>query len=1628
MRKIGEPTGRGAGRSRIRRGSILVLVIGTMALMGTLAVLYTSLGASDRRSSRAVVQRDQVDQVPLQVRRYVGGVLARDVLSVFPSPAGVDASGNQTYGLRRETWDYPWTDPVMQSQPSASERQTRRFRPEGSYPVWPSGDFTLQESMQGSDPWLASDDPEDLAANDLPLQGNRPWTTRRDWRQMSNFAPDGRAVNLYNLRNNFDAEPGFGTDSDGLDRLSENLSVYDQSGIPTGINGAPLTGFSPGASGDENIPAHLFTNQRFAVRAVQDDAEGLGWGDRFFPRYQYADADGDGMNDSRWVELVDATDPNRVESVVEVPEGLRVFFAFKAVDLSARVNVNTATDFTDEPEAEFRAGLTPADVDLRRLLSLEDIETVRDTSSIEPIFDLYDLLDQPRDQGGNVITNPNDPRFAENYQAYAFDLGTTPEPRTGAGDRAYDYLRYTIERGIIPPSFVFAEDTANDLLTDFDQDNYVSQGVAKPTFYNATPGEWEPTAEGRSVLFAEAGAGGLGASFDSDSRSYENSFSFGIGSLLELLTFNGVNDPSTLSPLEAAVGGRLAASSNPDDLFRRFDPLRSNRSLAIERDDRDGFDTIQGNTSPDGRTDLESYLHLLVDVRHRLTTISGARQLRSTLVERNPDALSDEQIRARIGTLGSAGSESKFSFDSVLDSPNAAFALYADAMAPLSGLADQAAVDAAWDEADPNWPRLRTLFYGYRGADAAVRMAAHMAVNLADLADGETDTAPTGRTLGLERDFEATFGTAPWFFSSPLNLGNQSLPLAGTNPSPAVNVYGIEPQPFITEVASVFISTDATIAAGGDDETNQRGVPGDGFPGGGGGFVEPLVTIDPDMEQGNEDFLMAAIAVQLANPFDVPLTGDLSSYFIELRTTSGTSLYYALTDTDGKTLTLGRDDTATFVILSESLGAVDARFQAVDSDGVLTDGAFAGQLLDEQLSVASGDQDGPFLLGAASTDKAAPGIDPLAGFRAEFADGSAFDINEVRLWRQTGADPAQNLMADRLRLPAGATLDASLDLVTGNSPDGLDRLGVGAGQHLVEDARAFRETVIADDNFNQGLTIVTWASVKRPDDPAGTARPRQAFPAWALEGRWSTSSVIQNSSSTDSFTPSSTLEDSDFPTSSAPDQHSGGERFRTIAAFANRMTDSPVSSDLVTVDVDPDEKSANPIGNNAQGISLGALRVEMYPSLGEDSGGMAEPERAGVAGLLLPLAVGSEYDPVADEWITLGESLALALNFSNPPDISDTFGHYAPLSSSPETALGGLTPGGPDAVQSASGAGSPSPIDPTLPIGRGAVDRAHLVLDDFVPYLDTDTPASPGTAPNRFDPATETVFGLGITPAMQILGSVDPLSGAFAGRNGVVQGLININTATRPVLRTIPMLAPSRDDWWWSGGTHRELSDATTTLIGYRDQSRRGTLTPRPAPGGALPNPVVFGFSFDIPRFPGAMGVTGRQAATLVPGLRHDTGPDPDPNSMVTAPGVRSIGEMLAARIRNADQGFTLPSVIPALHNIDRLGNDSTGLDRDGVDAVRYDGGAGADDAIEDDYDEQLALVNAALGSTTDRTDYVAVWFVMHGYRESDVTGLGPEDPLVPSIARRYLMVVDRSNVRSHGDEPEILLFEELPM
>lgn len=1779
-----------------RRGSILVLVLGIIALLALLAVLFAAIGKSDRQSGAALVRQDQLKSVPEQVRDYIADVIARDALATFPAAAIDPQTGRPEMQLHREAFDYPWTDPAMLSTPAPADREHFRFDPAGDFrSVLP----LAAERRQPSDPWLGVTEPANLDPDDDSAWGSPPvalgpgaedFFYRRDIVQMSNFAPDGRAVNLFNIRNNLWIASGVdpsNTPGSAGSTISSGLTLYDQN-LDVGF------GLIGGGTADPNVPAHWFTNQRAAFRPLTDP--NWTWRDASFAPYQYADADGDGIVDSRLIELVDATDPNNPISLLETRDEARYFVAIHAEDLSARVNVNTAGDFTDHPgysvdlanpflgpsvgdgaTGDFYAGFTPADISLFRMLRLEDAYLL--TGGVG-----YLGLESPRLPDGQIDINswafygvPDPGQFA------ATDLYSNAV-RASVGQAAYELSQFTRLTGHVPPVDIVQSPSANG-LEDYARDTYFGAG-SYPILERVIPDfprDWLYSAQGRAVTYladagASAGAAWGNAVGNSGDAQLLAGF-YGLDSLLELLTFNGVNDPATLSPLEAVLGGRFFS---PGDDTLRFDPLRSNRPLSAERGDRDRYE-YNGASTPNGRLDFDAMVHAFADLRRRLTTHSGARPILSTPVA-DRDQLHPRELRSHIRNTAEVSVPTLGSIElSFLDTPRWLFQTYADALAPHID------ADGAWSGA----PGTDTLFYGYRGPEFPLRVSAAMTAHLVDALDA--DTVHSAFTVLLDENFRASLQAdsgnpllsraAPWAWWYNGGSGRMNVPMgldlndthldgdwdgqpdwpspdeprirprlantpgaswtAGSPTAPVVNVYGFEPQPVITEVAAYSIITDAPASAGGDKEWEQGGGPP---PPGPIGDVEQegIVTIDSDVIESNPDFIAQFLAIQVTNPWGRPISlgryiGDPTDpehrthlYYLEFAgrfyPLSGVPLTInAAGDVDyqypaggggpigganlqPREIVLAPGDTKVFVIASQTLTEIEERINDVDGDASQSRIGNVGAFIRSQMAPDSdGDGDADVrdvviierMYDTASPRRAIPfpenefrGMqDPsVVGFtdvfRRPVLDPGGGDVDTVRLWRvlrnadsndlqnfadEIPGDPRltniedNDLLIDRLRAPENARFNVSLSLVPDSDP--------AKKGHAISGATA-RDENGPDPGYNTGITIITWSSVRRPGTmSAGSAAGRRPLfvPPYALEVRSSGSSM--NAADDDEMDNKTGLTVGDL---------SRADMFDSWNDFWDRHVDHPanpgVPRRVAKLRDHPERKLGNPIANHtsASGKSFNELQVEMVQNL--------SPELLRATDFLLPLGIGASYNPSGgnrdERWVTFGEALAYALGYDNPSP-GNPYADAGSFKDSRDLTQGDL-----------------------LGLTRGVLERGHIIIDDYVPFID---PA--GGSASRFDPtAGHQRMGLGVPPAMALLERLNTLMGDPGDLRNAVPGLLNANTASHTALRAVPMLTPSLDQyisrtdgtinnaWWWSGSAHSPQADAATALLGYRDKLPSAQLRVGPGFAGAS----TLDFSDEAGGLFG--GENGRALSTLISGLPE-------------TPGFRAVGEILAARVIDASR---TTGNADRRANIDRLGFNEASIHRAGVSNTRYDavpgvvrhrraGGPGAgnpiqlyadfdldpngsyagqqimiiraaeprnvgqlrtiaaydptnrvinldralpsglspgdefiilyaegdygiddglhfDDRISDDFDERLHIAGAALNSISVRSDLYAVWFLLRGYTPDDVNGLQPDEPLIPSIERRFVMVVDRSNVVVRGDKPRILLFREVPL
>ncbi|MGJ8635824.1 MAG: hypothetical protein ACSHX5_03155 [Phycisphaerales bacterium] len=981
-----------------RSGSALLIVVGTLALIAVFAAIYISIGQSDQRVASSVKNNVEVESIRNTIANHISGVVGMDRYDYTVGHRDRDTS-DQIFTVL-ETTDAPYTDWFVKSE---SMNLWDRFNPSGRsiHDIGGTNPSAANDYRVASDPWLASTLPTYLGDPGLPGSGvdQRPFASlltdtfdttqldnyignylssgfldNRDYLQISNLAPDGRFVNLFNLRANtaqqngfndsniggFDSEPGTGTfdrdsDSRTIRRMSNYLSLWKQE--QTGDPSSRIQAFDPedegiwlpgrnepdpnhGLTDLTNIPAVYTMYQRFAFLplnqpfiTVNRNNQISTWADPDYAPYQWADTNGDGMADARWFELVSAREENStnptprddIERLYDAGQ-YRIFAAARVVDLSSMVNVNTATDqlLMPEPVEGAPLGATPAEVDLRRLLSMSDaaenysISNPLSGASLSP-----SQWHRPRGSRLNPMQNfPEQTRDDDYFYYLSFiERNTGPDPKfvkphsvsLNVGRYAYNAIKRGIQESSTlddryfawPPEIQsgFGATPAPAMPSDFDtvfnspplntdETNPASSYRLDPYFFDPM----NDTAVDRADYYKEFGT--IDPTTSEGSSDLQTSALYNNNDLFELLAFHGLNDPSRISRLEKNAMGRMPSIFQQNQ--RAFSPLFSNRQLEFDRMqhgyvEENGYSPAGGypidpdpNAVPrriEGSIAKESMSFFATSPRRLLTTVSGASHLKpGALITVDSPSIEGSQAPVLSEALGDVSS---------------LFSIYSGA---LLGELTTSKLDTSLDnlfvddltttrsdgDAGPN----ATLFYGHRGPELAMRIAAHTAANMKDLND--SDSTPTAVTLILDderRDdlidmYDPTDLDTNAYSHYAGRATNNILNTNGMTPNQfvtgdqrhrqAVDVFGIEPMPFLTEMSSLYVYVDSEDEQGSVDGSSPDDASPDA-PRNLGPFTQfpnPLVevTINGDVNSGNKDFKLQVLAFQLTNPWNEAIT------------------------------------------------------------------------------------------------------------------------------------------------------------------------------------------------------------------------------------------------------------------------------------------------------------------------------------------------------------------------------------------------------------------------------------------------------------------------------------------------------------------------------------------------------------------------------------------------------------------------------------------------------------------------------------------------------------------------------------------------------------------------------------
>jgi hypothetical protein len=446
-------------------------------------------------------------------------------------------------------------------------------------------------------------------------------------------------------------------------------------------------------------------------------------------------------------------------------------------------------------------------------------------------------------------------------------------------------------------------------------------------------------------------------------------------------------------------------------------------------------------------------------------------------------------------------------------------------------------------------------------------------------------------------------------------------------------------------------------------------------------------------------------------------------------------------------------------------------------------------------------------------------------------------------------------------------------------------------------------------------------------------------------------------------------------------------------------------------------------------------------------------------------------DDRENNWITLSEAIAAVCGYYKPAAASD------PLLAT----VAGNTALAPQAQWSSAN-----------PLEHPKFDRGHLRLDAFTPFVTVGGAAQPVGAgiPMALSviDSFRCVHGLCSTPdstAGYTRGFAQPdnVYAVPGDSNTAAQGKINLNTATERVQRTGPLLAPvglfqtaggAPKPWETQltlGGSFTPPANAQPLLpvsgtsdpgkpawdfpaafAAYRDKLESSAA--RPLPGTMTPRTITWKFA-DDEKFPYTANPRAARAELT------------DLQSPVTrvreARGFKSVGEAAVINFRQpggsggallnwgatslrsysmfrlaepratftsaSDDKATALSYYPGVLSSRFFDRDATkGETAPAVTAGsdRYNRLFGAN--VPNAYQDKLAVINAAANSLSVRSDIFTVYFVIQGYTPEDCQVEGNE-PIVPSYAKRFVMVVDRSNVLpGSATRPRILMLKELPL
>lgn len=413
-----------------RRGSVMLLALGVLAILSVSAVAYVTIVRLDRAATLGTARRSSFQSQPDAVVRHMQSLLTADLFGnkivtpdLPPEETNTDSNSPPSFWPTMfedgETWDSPSIDiGTFTTAANPDPRDLVRNGGDASVIAFPGG-VAAQD-----DAWLASIEPDWQS----PIDSTRWYRNITNLRSAYSWSP---------------AEPRSSTDDRWVRGDGRFIDLGDWFDPPTGNFADPAINLLDYSITDPDFgprEGNYFTATDPDEYRVVDfqvnrlNPSPLGAVTPSDER-RWVDTDGDLRPDARWQLL---------EQLGNVG-GLNWVVAARIVDASALVNINTAVEFGFTERAE---GRTPADVDLYRLLRESSVTSA---FPVTPAIDQLDTAYRVHIERGVALTAIIDEAI-ERGSLITNDALTSPwNPAQGLTRRQRDSFFFEFGRSPLKP-------------------------------------------------------------------------------------------------------------------------------------------------------------------------------------------------------------------------------------------------------------------------------------------------------------------------------------------------------------------------------------------------------------------------------------------------------------------------------------------------------------------------------------------------------------------------------------------------------------------------------------------------------------------------------------------------------------------------------------------------------------------------------------------------------------------------------------------------------------------------------------------------------------------------------------------------------------------------------------------------------------------------------------------------------------------------------------------------------------------------------------------------------------------------------------------------------------------------